>query len=84
MKYLAILFILAGCATTKAWNDGSDVQVIKYQQFGKVQWDFISHVVTDAPVPYYVKHDGSRAITNYLRGDFRIMTLADYDREGRK
>jgi hypothetical protein len=55
--------------------------VVKYVQFGKVQYDFMDHIGQVNGLPYYVKMDGEKAITNFLKNDFKEITLADYDRE---
>lgn len=83
MKYLIFALLITGCATLPYYS-GERVKVIKYVQFGQVQWDFCDHVGQVNGLPFYVKIDGEKVITNYLKNDFKEMTMADYDRERKK
>lgn len=83
MKHIA-LFALIIFSYLMAYSDGSKIKVIKYVQFGQVQWDFCDHVGIENGIPFYVKYDIGQPITNYLKNDFKVLTLADYDRERKK
>jgi hypothetical protein len=75
---LAILFI--GCATIYK-ND--DIKVIRYQKFGKYVNDWYDHYEPRQGYMMYYKALVGGTRTNYIHGDYEVMSYEDYQRKTR-
>lgn len=80
MKAIIICLALSSCASVFREYDGKHIGVIKFERFGKIQYDYCVSVGTAGDRAFYVKED-IVPVTNYIKGDFVKMTYADYLKE---
>ena len=73
---LVLILFIIGCSTIQ-YTD-SNLKIIKYKKLDKIKYDWYDEIKVNGNYCIYIKNGICDIPTNYIYGDFELITYNEY------